>query len=168
MDSETEDDKFIVVYNLHIYVIQATFAFAIGLFEFNWIDFVFCVSWQDFLYWIAVGFIINVRWLLEHFFNVEFDNFNLEKNFAYKLLSIVFAHFFINLLNVQEIVSNIEWIAYFVLLLSALYINSLQHDIEAEHNVMEQARKSFNSGSMKYLSRNGSDKKNKTELEMTA
>lgn len=97
---------------------------------------------------MVVGMVLNARWLLEYFFKIEFDNFNLERNFAYKLLTIVFAYFFMNVLNIEQKVTNVEWVAYFVLLLSALYINSLQYDIKNYNDDVEQARGSFTSANM--------------------
>lgn len=87
--------------------------------------------------------------MFEHFLKVEFDNFNLDKNFSYKLISIIFAHFLVNLLNVTQYVDSVEWISYFILLLCSLYINSLQYDMEIQNVDFEQLRPSIYSVSMK-------------------
>lgn len=147
-DSETESARFVVVYNLQIHVIQTCAAFLVGAFYFQWADFVFGASGWNVFYWASVGVTLNARWLLEHFFRVEFDNFNLDKNFAYKMVSVVFAFFFIHVLEVDQTVTKVEWVAYFILLLSALYINSLQTEVQQQSADIEQARYSFNSANM--------------------
>lgn len=148
-ESTDENEKFVVIYNFHVFAIQSLFSFLLGLYYFELKNYFFDLSFTSLCYWFVVGLIINMRWMFEHFLKVEFDNFNLDKNFSYKLISIIFAHFLVNLLNVTQYVDSVEWISYFILLLCSLYINSLQYDMEIQNVDFEQLRPSIYSVSMK-------------------
>lgn len=142
-ESTDQNEKFVVVYNLHIFIVLVAFTLIPGFYTFAFRDFFFEFSFTTIVYWLLVGLVVNMRWLLEHFFRVEFDNFNLDKNFSYKLISVVFAHFLANLLQTHQLVTNVEWISFFVLLLCSLYINSLQYEMQIQNVDFEQFRPSI-------------------------
>lgn len=123
-------EEFVMNYNVHIYITTAFVIFFLGFKCFYIKNYFFDLSLFQIFFWLIISCISNLRWIMELKLKVQFDNFNLEKNFSYKFLMVIFSHFLMQLLKENQYVGPLEWIAYFFLLIYSLQMNSIKQDLD--------------------------------------
>ena len=150
-------EEFVMNYNVHIYITTALVIFVLGFKFFFFKNYFFDLSIFQVFFWLLISCISNLRWIMELKLKVQFDNFNLEKNFSYKFLMVIFSHFLMQLLKENQYVGPLEWVAYFFLLIYSLQMNSIKRDLDVVNLELNTSRRnSYRMSFKSNYSKNGS------------
>lgn len=151
-DSSTDNDRFVIIYHLHIAIVQTVLSALIGLFAFRWSHYIFDISATKLGIWLVVGLVLNAKWLMDWAFNFHIFKSSNEKQFGIKFATIAIAQIFLRLIGVHQPVSWVEWIAYAIMVVASFYIHRLKFDNELTLMDIEPSRPSTISLNVKYNS----------------
>ena len=151
-DSSSNNDKFIIIYNLHIAIIQTMITLFIGVFKFNWSDYVFNVSITRIFLWIIICVVINIRWLLDWTLGYRIDRTATEKEFGFRFITVSIAQVAVWLFGIRQSNSWVEWICYIVMCVAAFYFYIFRVESELKIVDIETNRPSTISMNVRYNS----------------
>lgn len=151
-DTVSDNDKHVIVYNLHLSIVQIVFAALIGLLKFHWQDYFFGFSILKIGIWILIGVVLNVKWLADWIMDIQFDRSASEKQFGLRFAAIAVAQVVTRAIGVHQPVSWIEWGSYAVLLVTSFFIHKLRFEHELQIVDIEPTRPSTISMNVKYNS----------------
>ena len=151
-DTSADTDKFIVVYNLHLAIVQTLIAFIIGLFSFKWSDFFFNFSITKISIWIIISIVLNIRWLADWVSGFQVDRSATEKQFGLRFVTIGIAQSFLWVFGTGQKISWVELIAYVIMCIAAFYFHMFRVESELKIMDIEPTRPSTISMNVRYNS----------------
>lgn len=141
-DSSADNDKFVVIYNLHLSIVQIVLSTMVGVFKFRLVDFLFEFSPSKLLLWGIIGIVLNVRWLIDFGLGLQVDRADTDRKFGLRFLTVCVAQAAVMGLGLSQHVSWLEWTGYAALCVAAFYIHIFKFETEITIVDIEPSRPS--------------------------
>lgn len=87
-DNFTDGDRFVVIYNLHLSIVQTFLMAIVGVIKWHWVSFVFNASPVKIATWVLIALTLNASWLVSWAFGLRISQAVPEQRFCFKLVVV--------------------------------------------------------------------------------